>query len=156
MSLVLLFSVLLSTSMAQTPAPKIPDFRFIRKSGAAFTRQQLTTGKPIFFVFFDITCEHCRMSLQYLNSHYRKLNKVALYLVTMDPGPSAEAFLASVAPQLAKQPNALLLRDTRQQFITLFQPKKFPSLFLYSTNQQLVLYSNEEKDLPVFLKLINK
>lgn len=156
MSLVLLFSVLLSTSMAQTPAQKIPDFRFIRKSGAAFTRQDLATGKPVFFVFFDITCEHCRMSLQYLNGHYRELNKVALYLVTMDPGPSAEAFLASVAPQLAKQPNVLLLRDTRQQFITLFQPKKFPSLFLYSTNQQLVLYSNEEKDLPVFLKLINK
>ncbi len=152
--MVLLLSVLLGVSMAQTPAQRVPDFRFIRKSGAAFTRQDLATGKPVFFVFFDITCEHCRMSLQYLNSHYRELNKAALYLVTMDPGPSAEAFLAGVAPQLAKQPNVLLLRDTRQQFITLFQPRKFPSLFLYSSQQQLILYSDEEKDLPVFLAKI--
>lgn len=152
--LVLLLSVLLGTSVAQTPAQRIPDFRFIRKTGAAFTRQHLTPGKPIFFVFFDITCDHCRMSLQYLNSHYRELGRAALYLVTMDPGPSAEAFLATVAPQLAKQPNALLLRDTRQQFITLFQPRKFPSLFLYSSRQQLILYSDEEKDLPVFLAKI--
>lgn len=154
LSLVLLFSVLLGTSVAQTPAQKIPDFRFIRKTGAAFTRQDLATGKLVFFVFFDITCEHCRKSMQYLNSHYRELSRTALYLVTMDPGPSAEAFLAAQAPQLAGQPNTLLLRDTRQQFITLFQPRKFPSLFLYSARQQLILYSDEEKDLPVFLAKI--
>lgn len=151
MGLVLLLSVLLGTSLAQTPAQRIPDFRFIRKTGAAFTRQDLATGKPVFFVFFDITCEHCRNSLQYLNSHCRELSRAAIYLVTMDPGPSAEAFLGSQAPQLARQTNVLLLRDTRQQFITLFQPRKFPSLFLYSSRQQLILYSDEEKDLPVFL-----
>lgn len=153
--LLLLLSILLGVSMAQTPAQRIPDFRFIRKTGAAFTRQDLVTGKPVFFVFFDITCEHCRNSLQYLNGHYRELSRAALYLVTMDPGPSAEAFLAGVAPQLAKQPNTLLLRDTRQQFITQFRPRKFPSLFLYSSQQQLILYSDEEKDLPVLLAKIS-
>lgn len=152
MGLLLLLSVLLATSMAQTPAQKIPDFHFIRKTGAAFTRQQLTPGKTIFFVFFDITCDHCRMSLQYLNSHYGELKKVAIYLVTMDQGQAAEHFLATYAPQLVGLPNVLLLRDTRRQFITLFQPKKFPSLFLYSAKQQLILYSDEEKDLDLFLR----
>lgn len=152
--LLLLLSMLLVVSMAQTPAQRIPDFRFIRKIGAAFTRQDLAAGKPVFFVFFDITCEHCRNSMQYLNGHYRELSRAAIYLVTMDPGPSAEAFLGSQAPQLARQPNVLLLRDTRQQFITLFRPRKFPSLFLYSSQQQLVLYSDEENDLPVFLAKI--
>jgi peroxiredoxin len=139
---------------AQVPASTIPDFRFLQKSGAAFTRQQLPTGKPLFFAFFDITCDHCQKAMQYLNSHYRELGKAAIYLVTLDPGPSAEAFLGKHAPQLFRLPNTVLLRDTRNQFITLFQPRKYPSLFLYSPKQQLILYSDEEKDLAAFVTKI--
>lgn len=139
---------------AQVPAQTVPDFRFLQKNGTAFTRQQLPTGKPLFFAFFDITCDHCQKAMQYLNSHYRELGKAAVYLVTLDPGPSAEAFLGKHAPQLLRQPNTVLLRDTRNQFITLFQPRKYPSLFLYSSRQQLILYSDEEKDLSAFLTKI--
>lgn len=137
---------------AQVPAQTVPDFRFLQKNGAAFTRQQLPTGKPLFFAFFDITCDHCQKAMQYLNSRYRELGKAAIYLVTLDPGPSAEAFLSKHAPQLLRQPNTVLLRDTRNQFITLFQPRKYPSLFLYSPRQQLLLYSDEEKDLSSFVR----
>lgn len=151
--LLLVFSI---SATAQTPAQKVPDFRFIRKNGSAFTRQHLAPGKPLFFIFFDVTCEHCRLSLQYLNSRYKELGKAAVYLITMDPGSSAEAFLASQAPLLAKQPNTLLLRDTRRMFITMFQPRKFPSLFLYSAHQQLILYSDEEKDLDAFIRHLKK
>ncbi len=139
---------------AQVPAQTIPDFRFLQKTGTAFTRQQLPAGKPLFFAFFDITCDHCQKAMQYLNSHSRELGKAAIYLVTLDPGPSAEAFLGKHAPQLLRQPNTVLLRDTRNQFITLFQPKKYPSLFLYSSRKELILYSDEEKDLPSFVKKI--
>ena len=139
---------------AQVPAQTIPDFRLLQKNGMAFTRQQLPTGKPLFFAFFDITCDHCQKAMQYLNSRYRELGKAAIYLVTLDPGPSAEAFLGKHAPQLLRQPNTLLLRDTRNQFITLFQPRKYPSLFLYSSQRQLILYSDEEKDLPGFVAKI--
>lgn len=142
---------LVAVAEAQVPAQTIPDFRFLQKNGAAFTRQQLPTGKPLFFAFFDITCDHCQKAMQYLNSRYRELGKAAIYLVTLDPGPSAEAFLGKHAPQLLRQPNTVLLRDTRNQFITLFQPKKYPSLFLYSPRQQLLLYSDEEKDLSAFV-----
>lgn len=139
---------------AQVPAQTIPDFRFLQKNGAAFTRQQLPAGKSLFFTFFDITCDHCQKAMQYLNSRYRELSKAAIYLVTLDPGPSAEAFLGTHAPQLLRQPNTVLLRDTRNQFITLFQPRKYPSLFLYSPRQQLILYSDEEKDLSAFVAKI--
>jgi len=139
---------------AQVPAQTVPDFRFLQKNGTAFTRQQLPAGKPLFFAFFDITCDHCQKAMQYLNSRYRELSKAAIYLVTLDPGPSAEAFLGKHAPQLLRQPNTLLLRDTRNQFITLFQPRKYPSLFLYSPQQQLILYSDEEKDLSAFVTKI--
>lgn len=136
---------------AQIPAQTVPDFRFLQKNGTAFTRQQLPSAKLLFFAFFDITCDHCQKAMQYLNSHYRELGRAAIYLVTLDPGPSAEAFLGKYAPQLLRQPNTVLLRDTRNQFITLFQPRKYPSLFLYSPRQQLLLYSDEEKDLSAFV-----
>lgn len=139
---------------AQIPAQTVPDFRFLQKNGTAFTRQQLPSGKPLFFAFFDITCDHCQKAMQYLNSHYLELGKAAVYLVTLDPGPSAEAFLNKYAPQLLRQPNTVLLRDTRNQFIALFQPRKYPSLFLYSPRQQLILYSDEEKDLSAFVTKI--
>lgn len=139
---------------AQTPSPVVPDFRFLQKNGQAFTRQQLAKNKTLFFVFFDISCEHCQQALQYLEVHYRQLTKAAIYLLTLDPGPQAEAFLQAKAPRLFRLPNTLLLRDRGNQFIRLFQPRKYPSLFLYSAKQELLLYSDEEKDLDAFVKRI--
>lgn len=117
-----------------------------------FTRGQLPAGKPLFFIFFDITCEHCLASMQYLNTQTRILQKAWIGLVTLDPGPQAEAFLNRYAPNMFHLPNTVLLRDTRRQFIPLFGPKKYPSLFLYSPQQKLVLYSDEEKDLDRLLQ----
>ena len=148
-----LFSVV--SLRAQTPSPVVPDFHFLQKNGQVFTRQQLAKNKILFFVFFDITCEHCQQALQYLEAHYRQLTKAAIFLLTLDSGPQAEAFLQAKAPGLFRLPNTLLLRDTRNQFIRLFQPRKYPSLFLYSAKQELLLYSDEEKDLNAFVKRIS-
>lgn len=155
--LLLIFSLLflsLTCIEAQTPSPVVPDFHFLEKKGTLFTRKQLPAGKPVFFIYFDITCEHCMVTMQYLNTRVNMLQKAAVYLVTADQGSQAEAFLNLHAPQLFRMSNTLLLRDTRQQFIPLFRPRKYPSLFLYSPQQQLLLYSDEEKDLDTFLEKI--
>lgn len=155
--LLLIFSLCvfsITATKAQTPSPVVPDFHFLEKKGTLFIRQQLPGGKPLFFIYFDITCEHCLVTMQYLNTRVNSMQKAAVYLVTADQGSQAEAFLNLHAPQLFHSSNTLLLRDTRRQFIPLFRPRKYPSLFLYSPKQQLLLYSDEEKDLDTFLEKI--
>lgn len=144
----------LASLQAQTPSPVVPDFHFLQKSGHLFDRSQLPAGKPLFFIFFDITCEHCQASLQYLDTQTPVLQKAWVGLVTLDPGPQATAFLNQYAPRLFRLPHAILLRDTRRQFIPLFRPRKYPSLFLYSAQQKLLRYSDEEKDLDRLLQLL--
>ncbi len=119
-----------------------------------FGKENIPAGKPVVFIFFDVTCEHCRQSMQYLDTQTGKFKNCQLYLVTMDPGSSAEAFLSTYGPGISRMKNTLLLRDTRRQFIIAFGPKKFPSLFVYSSKQQLLFYCDEEKDLDRFVQAV--
>jgi len=46
--------------------------------------------------------------------------------------------------------------DVYNQFIGRFLPKKYPSMFLFGANRQLILYSDEESDIPTFINIFKK
>ncbi len=138
---------------AQTPAATIPDFTFYKFDKTAFTNKDLTTGKKIFFVFFDTECDHCQHGIRYLNQHQKELDKVAVYLLTMDNQVKAADFLNRYGNNLINKKNILILQDTKNQFILKFSPRKYPSLFLYSPQKKLMLY-DDEKNLYKFLEKI--
>jgi len=142
--------------MAQKPVATVPLFTFYKTDKSPFTNAQLASGKMLFFVFFDVTCEHCQHAIQYINKNEREFKNVAVYLITLDEWDKVKLFLDKHGPQLENKTNVTILRDSHNEFITKFGPVKYPSLFLFSAQKKLILYSDDEKKLDEFIKKINQ
>jgi thioredoxin-related protein len=139
---------------AQNPAATIPEFNFEKQDRSVFTKKDLPPGFFSFFVFFDTECDHCQHAIEYLNKHQPELARAKLYLLTLDSREKVLPFLEKYGSKLKKTKNTLLLFDTKNQFITRFGPRKYPSLMLYSKDGKLLLYDDEEKNLPGFMEKI--
>ncbi len=139
---------------AQVPSATIPEFNFIKLDKTSFTNKDLKRGKLLFFIFFDTECEHCLHAITTINQRYKELNKTALYVITMDNQQKLTLFLNTYGKNLLGKPNTTLLQELKNEFITKFKPRKYPSLFLYSAKKTLLLYDDDEKKLPGFFNKI--
>ena len=147
----LAFLFLLSTAKAQVKS--IPEFSFKRMSdGKDFTRKDLPNGKKTFFLFFDTECPHCQRATGEYNTHARELTAATVVLVTMDTKEAVMAFLSKYGSNLSAKKNLTLVFDPNRQFIARFLPRKFPAMYLFDTQGALILYSDEEKDVPQFIQ----
>lgn len=151
-SLCLFISVV---SSAQKPAETIPAFTFYKLDNTPFTNKNLPVGKQIFFVFFDVTCDHCQHTIKALSTHINEFEGISIYLITMDKKESLNRFFNEFGQNLVTKRNVLILQDLRNLFIKQFGPRKYPSVFLYSSSKKLILYSDEDQHLEKFLKIVN-
>jgi peroxiredoxin len=140
---------------AQTPAETIPDFTFYKLDNSSFTNKNLPEGKQIFFVFFDVTCDHCQQTIKALSTHINEFEGISIYLITMDKKEYLSRFFNEYGKNLVTKKNVLILQDLRNLFIKQFGPSKYPSVFLYSSSKKLIFYSDEDQHLEKFLKLVN-
>ncbi len=152
-----IFSVFffLITSSVFSQVRSLPEFRFFRMdNGAEVTHKNVTPGKKTLFVFFDTECPHCRVAITEYNHNQAKLNDINVFLITRDQKAVVNSFLNEVGTKLIAKKNVTVLSDYQNQFIGKFLPKKFPSMFLFGANRQLLIYTDEEKDIPVILEKI--
>ena len=56
---------------------------------------------------------------------------------------------------LKDKKNVTVLQDPQYEFMRKFRPRKFPALFLYSTDKKLLLYEDNEQNMFRFLQQIN-
>lgn len=138
--------LLVSVCRAQTPAGKIPGFTFLKVGGGHYSTSDIPL-KPSLFVFFDVTCSHCQSSVRFFEHATQKLSQVTIHLISMDTMDAIEGFLKKNAPRLLKQSNVRVLQDLKYEFILLFKPVKYPSIFLYNRRKGLEIYTNEESKL---------
>ena len=89
-----------------------------------------------------------------LNANYEDYKKAAIYLICLSNKETINAFISKYAPNLKDKKNITLLQDTKNEFITRFQPRKYPSLFLYDSNKKLIYYTDEPENMPRFPKYI--
>ncbi len=143
-------------SRAQVPAATVPAFSFTAANKTAFTHQQLQKNSLLFFCFFDVSCSHCQHAIEKISSHYKEFSKTAIYLISLDKPEAMNAFLKKHGGNLTSQKNVTILQDTQDQFITLFRPKKYPSLFLYDQHKKLLLYDDEEAHFGQFLRKVKE
>lgn len=144
-----------SGAFAQRPAATVPDFDFYKLNDQPFTRKDLASSKMLLFIFFDVTCDHCHRAIQQFNNRHAELKNTAVYLISLDTKSSINNFLNTNAKNLTTMKNVVILQDLKNEFITRFQPRKYPSVFLYSPQKKLILYDDEEKNVPVFLQKID-
>ena len=135
----------------------IPQFKFLKlKDGELFTNKDMKPGRKSLFIFFDVTCPHCQEAITFFNKNAEKLATTAVYLITIDNKTLAINFLNANATKLIRVPNTVVLYDGYNEFIQKFKPVKYPSMFLYSKTKQLMIYSDEPKDAPRFLRSVKE
>ena len=142
-------------SVAQNPAQTIPQFNFTKLDGSVFSNKDLKQGKLLFFVFFDAECDHCQHAITYINKHFSDFKKAATYLITLDNKDKLKNFMNKYGKNLQDKKSVTILLDTKNDFIAKFHPRKYPSLFLYSSPRQLIMYDDNEKNLLNFSMKIN-
>jgi len=133
--------------MAQTPFKTIPGFVFYRLDKSPFTNKNIQSGKKAFFVFFDSDCDHCQHAVHDINLHYREFNKAEIYLVTLDNIAKINGFLNKYGPGLINKRNVTILQDLKNEFIVDFNPRKYPSMLLFSAKGNLLIYQDDPENM---------
>jgi len=141
---------------AQIPAQTLPDFEFSRLDKSPFTNKDLAHGEILFFVFFDSECDHCQRAVKNIDEQYKSFKKTAVYFISLDDPDKINRFMATYATQMKAQKNVVLLQDKLNQFIAKFKPRRYPSLFLYSTDKILMDYEDNEESVFRIVNAINK
>jgi thiol-disulfide isomerase/thioredoxin len=146
------FSLLISSHVAAqvsatAPAQTVPVFEFSRFDKTPFTNKNLAPNKPLFFFFFDCTCDHCQHAMTYLNANFKDYKKAAIYLISLDNQQMINDFMHKYAPGVINQKNVTMLQDTNNQFIVRFKPRKYPSLFLYDADKKLLDYEDNPESM---------
>ena len=141
---------------AQKPAEKIPAFTFFRQDKTAFINKDLASNKLLYFVFFDTDCDHCQHAVADINKHSNDFENASVYLLTLDNNEKIAAFMNKYGNQLIGKSNVTILQDTLQEFIVKFKPEKYPAMFLYSPQRELIMYSDDEKQVAKFVKRIRE
>ncbi len=156
MTLLIIFicSLLAFDTNAQSPAQTIPEFTFYKLDKTAFTNKNLTTGKEVLFVFFDVSCDHCQHTISTLSKRINECQKISIYLISLEDKTAINNFFNQYGKNLSGQKNVTILQDFKNQFITQFGPRKYPSVFLYSAQKKLLLYDDEDMYLEKFFKII--
>ncbi|MEO6733865.1 MAG: redoxin domain-containing protein [Ferruginibacter sp.] len=147
--------LLMNGTVAAQPAATIPSFTFYKLNEELFTNKNLDAGKMVMFVFFDAECDHCQHAIQYLNQNIKQFTRANIYLVTLDAHEKVNRFMNNYGNNLRGKKNVLILQDRQNEFLSKFKPRKYPSLFLYSAKNKLIMYDDNERNLPGFAKQID-
>jgi thiol-disulfide isomerase/thioredoxin len=153
--IMMLLSLLSVAFCTWSQVKTLPDFNFVRMDNdAPYTQKNILPGKKTFFIFFDTECPHCMQAITEYNKNEKAMNNINMVMITRDPKKEVVPFLKNYGPKLIIKKNVTILSDKKNQFIARFLPRKFPSMFLFNKNKELMLYSDEEKDIARFLQLI--
>jgi thioredoxin-related protein len=145
---ILAVMLLMSSNIyAQNPVKNIPEFLFYRLDNRSFTKQNIQQGEKVFFVFFDSSCDHCQHAIHDIDQHWRLFSKVAIYLVTLDNRVTINSFLGRFGPGLTSKHNVTILQDRSNEFILKFNPRKYPSMLLFSAKGNLLVYEDDDKSI---------
>jgi hypothetical protein len=139
--------VLVAAAVQQPPAKTVPEFRFVTRDQGLLSNANLPKGKLLLFVFFDPDCEHCQRVVKHMDQDVAAFRAARVYFVSMESQDKIDRFAATYAPRLVRQPNVLFLRDPGGGYMLRFHPIRFPSLFLYSPENKLLDYEDNEETL---------
>lgn len=154
--LIILFVAISYQVQSQVRDSIMPDFEFIRVDDeSAFTKSNLPADKKVMLVLFDTSCSHCQQEAVTIGKHFSEFKKINFYFVSMDDKKSIKRFMSTWGKELQNRENVTVLQDTNRNFITKFQPTRFPAMYIYSEKQQLIKYFGGQKNLEQVLSAVN-
>jgi len=140
-STVVLIFTIVSLSMAQVP-DTIPAFSKFSNmySGEKFTSDSLNTENTQVFILFDAGCGHCQELGQGIAKSLGQIKEdVDFYFISMQEKPLVDGYINMFAKELKNDPRVKFLYDPEGEFILKFNPKNFPSTYIYEAKSLQII-----------------
>lgn len=132
---------------AQEPS-LLPSFQTFHRydNGQKFTADSLATAGRNILVFYDPGCGHCQELGSSIADNWEQWDeKVFFYFVSMTEKSLVKDYVKKYAPKLSGEARAVFLYDETGEFITLFDPQKFPSTYIFDAKTRRLLAHYEGK-----------
>lgn len=143
-----------SISLAQAPAATIPNFTFYHLDGTPFKRTDLPNSNKTIIIFFAVDCKQCQNATEDLEKNFNEFKTTLVYMVSLNTPPEIEKFINKYGKRLKDKKNFTLLQDKDKQFINKFSPTKYPALYVYSSQGNLIQYFGGATKIKELIKAI--
>lgn len=114
----------------------IPSFTLTTLQGETIPIQAYAAGQPFLLVYFNYTCDICKITLNALNTRIAEFETVAILLASNQLRDELESVLVDY-PFLNQQHVKLVL-DEEMHLSTYFGVRSVPSIFCYDSSGALV------------------
>lgn len=118
--------------------PEFGEFNSYR-GNILLTNDHLPKEGKIIFIFYDPECEHCQELGFEVNKNIQRLKHTQIYFISMQDKKSILKYQAKYTPKLKSYKNVGFYHDSEYNFILKFNPKNFPSLYLYDAETSKLL-----------------
>lgn len=124
----------------QLPA-ELPDFTLYDLEGNEFKSEDMAKTGRLIVVFYDPGCGFCQKEVTAIGQNYERFENANLYFVAMQDKPLIAEFAQTYGKALQEKPNVKFLHDADYEFINKFNPKEYPSTYVFSAaNRRLIRY----------------
>lgn len=142
---------------AQQDVPSVlPDFTVYDMLDQAFTQADMPDEGRLVIIFYDPGCGYCQKEAATIGKNYERFKDASLYFVAMQDKPLIEEFIQKYGGALQDKPNVHFLRDANYEFINKFNPREYPSTYVFSaTNRRLVRYLSGDTPIGTLISVVN-
>lgn len=145
-----------STTSNEVPK-SMPEFTFYTLNGnQPVSRTSLAIQGNVVFVFFDTGCSVCREDIQLMGENYDKIKDANIYLISQQDAPYVTDFMNTYGKGLLSRKNVTVLLDPKYEFLGIFNPVQYPSVYVYGQERELKTSFDGKKELDYIIEAINK
>lgn len=120
----------------------LPDFKFYRLSGEAFTRNNLLPDMPVVVFHFSPDCENCKYEAGEFAKNMHLFQHTQILMISSKAKERIDEFIKYF--KLNEHPQVTALWDTDNQFFNYFGMGMNPLTIIYNKKQELVKYYKGE------------
>lgn len=151
----LLFVAFIVQGQQELPAV-LPDFTLYGMTGDEFKPSDMATEGRLIVIFYDPGCGYCQKETVAIGKNYDRFKNASLYFVAMQDKPLIDEFIQKYGQELHNKPNVHFLRDANYEFIDKFNPREYPSTYVFSaSNRRLIRYLSGDTPIGTLIAVAN-
>lgn len=112
------------------------------------TRFIFPLAKPVVFILYNSTCEHCQYELSQINAEINSFNNIELVFLSSEPIP---AIKQSALPFEGNR-NVNFVKINPEDVFANFGTVRYPTILIYGTNGRLIKEFKGETKVEAILK----
>lgn len=127
-------------------------------TGAKFTSDSLNSKHTQVFILFDPGCGHCQELGQGISKSLDKIRQdVDFYFISIQEKPLVDGYINMFDKGLRNDKRVKFLYDPEGEFILSFNPKNFPSTYIYEAKSlQIIKQFDGENRVETLLPYLQK